>query len=126
VVVDVAQGRFFVSFGVAQFQVGQVCFKGCIQVKFALLNQPHGRCRVKGFADRGDLKKGLVVHREGMVDVGDAKPGGIFDAFVEDPDRRPRHAQPFEGFGHDLAQFGKFCVSYSLRSSHISLQFKRS
>ena len=81
--------RIDVHDGFAPFQQRHVEIRNPGHADLAFFDQPHGRGSVKGFADRGDLKKGLVVYREGMVDIGDTKPGGVFDAFVEYADRRP-------------------------------------
>jgi hypothetical protein len=84
---DRGGGRF-----IRQPQVGQVAAHWPVQLQAALVDQPHGRGGDEGLGDRADLKEGVRIDRQRLVDVCDAEAGGVLLAGVEQAQGHARHA----------------------------------
>lgn len=90
---------------VCDLELGQIGADRRIEVDQAGVHQPHDRGRRVRLANGADLKQGLRIDLQWVIDVGDAEAGAVLLAAGDDADRDARYLegdQPFLDRGVQL------------------------
>jgi len=112
---QMADGRLGGCLFVGDPEVREVGPDSRIEVERALLGKAHRQSSGERLGDRADLMKRVVGDRQWVIDVGDAEPGRLHLAAVQDSDRDTGDAARLQCLFHELAQL---CPGFPLRFGH--------